>query len=139
MKLLTKTLCALLTAVASISALSTNAIAGEGAAASSAAFSIDGTGNVTGVAVSAAVGKHDAFAGAFNDSFLQENTAFAQGSAGTTTVTGLNSMTVGSITSASDPSLATNQANSFTSLTTVQIGTTSGDSVVQIGNGVVAR
>ncbi len=84
MKLLTKTLCAFLTTVASISALSTNAVAGEGGAAGSAAFTIDGTtGNVTGVAVSAAVGKQDAFGGAFQNSFLQENTAFAQVSAGT--------------------------------------------------------
>lgn len=38
MKLLIKTLCVVLTAAASISALSTNAIAGEGGAAGSAAF-----------------------------------------------------------------------------------------------------
>lgn len=136
MKSLTKTLCALLTTVASISALSTNAMAGEGGAAGSAAFSLDGTGNVTGVAVSAAVGKQDAFAGAFNDAFLQDNTAFAQGSAGTIAVTGLGSMTVGNITSVSDPALGTNQANSFTSQTTVQIGTSSGAPVVQVGNQV---
>lgn len=134
MRSLTKTLCALLTTVASISVLSTNAIAGEGGAAGSAAFSTDGAGNVTGVAVSAAVGKQDAFAGAFNDAFMEENTAFAQGSAGTITVTGLGSLTVGSITSAADPALATNQANSFTSQTTVQIGTSDGAPVVQVGN-----
>lgn len=129
MKLLTKTLCACLTAVANVSALSTNAMAGESGAAGSAAFQTDGSSSVIGVAVSAAVGKQDAFAGAFNDSVNGNNTAFAQGLAGTIAVMGLGSM---SITSSNDPDLTTSQQNSFTAATTVFIGTVSGAPVVRI-------
>ena len=125
-------MCVCLIAVASISALSTNAMAGEGGAAGSAAFQTDGLGSVIGVAVSAAVGKQDAFAGAFNDSVSGNNTAFAQGSAGTIAVTGLGSMSIASITSSSDPDLTTSQQNSFTAATTVLIGTVSGAPVVRI-------
>ena len=131
MKLLTKTLCACLSAVANVSALSTNAMAGESGAAGSAAFQTDGSSSVIGigVAVSAAVGKQDAFAGAFNDSVNGNNTAFAQGLAGTIAVMGLGSM---SITSSNDPDLTTSQQNSFTATTTVFIGTVSGAPVVRI-------
>jgi len=129
MQLLTKTLCICLTAVANVSALSTNAMAGESGAAGSAAFKTDGSSSVIGVAVSAAVGKQDAFAGAFNDSVNGNNTAFAQGLAGTIAVMGLGSM---SITSSNDPDLTTSQQNSFTAATTVFIGTVSGAPVVRI-------
>ena len=129
MKLLTKTLCACLSAVANVSALSTNAMAGESGAAGSAAFQTDGSSSVIGVAVSAAVGKQDAFAGAFNDSVNGNNTAFAQGLAGTIAVMGLGSM---STTSSNDSDLTTSQQNSFTAATTVFIGTVSGAPVVRI-------
>lgn len=104
-------------------------MAGKGGAAGSAAFQTDGSSSVIGVAVSAAVGKQDAFAGAFNDSVNGNNTAFAQGWAGTIAVMGLGSM---SITSSNDPDLTTSQQNSFTAATTVFIGTVSGAPVVRI-------
>lgn len=104
-------------------------MAGKDGAARSAAFQTDGSSSVIGVAVSAAVDKQDAFAGAFNDSVNGNNTAFAQGSAGTIAVMGLGSM---SITSSNEPGLTTSQQNSFTAATTVFIGTVSGAPVVRI-------
>ena len=101
---------------------------GKDGAAGSAAFQTDAS-SVIGVAVSVAVDKQDAFAGAFNDSVNGNNTAFAQGSAGTIAVTGLGSM---SITSSNDPDLTTSQQNSFTAATTVFIGTVCGAPVVRI-------
>jgi hypothetical protein len=111
--------------------LSSAAFAGEGGAAGSAAFMIQG-GNVTGVAVSAGIGKQDAFAGAFNNSD-GENTAFAMGSAGTINVNTLGSMNIGSIGSSNDQTLGTAQANNFAATTSVQIGIGNGDAVVVIG------
>jgi hypothetical protein len=111
--------------------LSSAAFAGEGGAAGSAAFTINGTGSVTGVAVSAGIGKQDAFAGAFN-SATGDNTAFAMGSAGTISVNTLASMTVGTIASNDDQALGTSQANNFAATTSVQIGTKSDDEVVTI-------
>ncbi|WP_009630518.1 hypothetical protein [Synechocystis sp. PCC 7509] len=121
MKLLTKTLYVCLTTVASISALSTNAMAGEGGAAGSAAFTIV-EGSVTGVALAAAIGKQTAFAGAFNDAFLEENTAFAYGSAGVITIRGLAPLAINSVSSVGDPALDIPQSNSFGDSTTVLIG-----------------
>ena len=70
--------------VCSALGLATVARAGEGGTAGSAAFTIDG-GNVTGVAVSAAVGKENASSAAFNyeaGSGVQ-NSAWSLGTAGT--------------------------------------------------------
>ena len=117
---------------ASIFGIASHALAGEGGAAGSAAFQLNSSGTVTGVAVSAAIGKQDAFAGAFNDSSTGMNTAFAQGSAGVIGVNTLGSMTIGSISSSPDTSLGTAQGNSFTANTSVQIGSKSGDSVVNV-------
>jgi hypothetical protein len=111
--------------------LSSAAFAGEGGAAGSAAFTISPAGSVTGVAVSAGIGKQDAFAGAFNSS-TGDNTAFAMGSAGTINVNTLASMNVGSIGSSNDQTLGTAQANNFAATTSVQIGTVSGDAVVVV-------
>ena len=52
--------------VCSALGLATVARAGEGGVAGSAAFTIDTSGSVRGVAVSAAVGKENASAAAFN-------------------------------------------------------------------------
>jgi len=131
MKLLTKTLCALLTTAASISALSTNAIAGEGGAAGSAAFSINPDGSVSGVAVSAAIGKQDAFAGAFNDAG-SNNAAFAQGSAGTINISSLGSTSITNLTTSEDPQLGVDQGNSFDATTSVKIGTLNDSTVVNV-------
>jgi hypothetical protein len=123
---------AIILAAVSVSALglASSALAGEGGAAGSAAFTITG-GNVTGVAVSAGIGKQDAFAGAFNSS-TGDNTAFALGSAGTINVNSLTSMSVGSLATVEDPALATAQANTFAATSSVQIGTVSGDPVVVV-------
>jgi hypothetical protein len=124
---------AIVLAAVSVSALgmASGALAGEGGAAGSAAFTIN-EGSVTGVAVSAAIGKQDAFAGAFNDGTTGDNTAFALGSAGTISVSTLESMSVGLLSSESDPALGTAQANNFAANTSVQIGTGDGDKVVEI-------
>lgn len=114
----------------SVFGIASHAFAGEGAAAGSAAFSIDG-GAVTGVAVSAAIGKQDAFAGAFND-FDSNNAAFAQGSAGTISVSSLEPTSIGSLSSTADTQLGVDQGNSFDATTSVQIGTQSPNSVVNV-------
>lgn len=110
--------------------LTSAAFAGEGGAAGSAAFTITDS-VVTGVAVSAGIGKQDAFAGAFNSS-TGDNTAFAMGSAGTINVNGLGSMSVDSLGSSNDQDLTLAQANEFAATTSVQIGTGSGDAVVNV-------
>ena len=126
----------LLTTLLGALSLAPAAQAGEGGAAGAAAFSIDGGGNVTGVAVAAAVGKQDAFAGALNDPALANaNTAFALGSAGVITVTSID--IVGGFTGVSgtaDPALGTPQANNFgANAATIQIGTVGGDPLVNLG------
>ena len=111
------------------------AFAGEGGAAGAAAFTIQG-GEVTGVAVSAAVGKQDAFAGALNDpAGVAANTAFALGSAGVITVTSVDQTTgFTDVQGSADADLGTDQGNTFGSqAATVLIGNTSGDAVVDLG------
>jgi len=97
------------------------AFAGEGGAAAAAAFSIDATtGNVSGAAVSAAVGKQD---------------AFALGSAGVINVTSID-QTSGftGVQGTADDDLATNQGNSFSSeAATVRIGSVNGDAIADLG------
>jgi hypothetical protein len=130
MSIQSKVAIALAVISASALGLASSALAGEGGAAGSAAFTIN-TGSVTGVAVSAAIGKQDAFAGAFNEG-AGNNTAFALGSAGTINVNSIASMSLSSIGTNSDPTLGTAQANSFAATTSVQIGTQSGDPVVVV-------
>lgn len=103
----------------------TGALAGESGIAGSAAFSISG-GNVTGVAVSAAVGKQDA--SAFAHQSGTQNVAGALGSDGVITQT---IGTTGLVTSQAGAAgtLATN-ANTFsTGLGIISIGTASGDAI----------
>lgn len=126
-------------AIACLGALSLApiALAGEGGAAAAAAFTIDATtGNVSGAAVSAAVGKQDAFAGALNDpAGANANTAFALGSAGVINVTSID-QTSGftGVQGTADADLATNQENSFSSnAATVRIGSTDGDAIADLG------
>ena len=111
----------------------TVARAGEGGIAGSAAFTVDG-GNVTGVAVSAAVGKENASAAAFNyevGSGLQ-NSAWALGTAGTQDFTGVGDPLGFNVTPNADGDRATAQSNTFSAGTVnVQIGTTAGDAVVE--------
>lgn len=84
-----KVLVSVITIAASGFGFASNAFAGTGigGVAGSAAFDLDSNGNVTDVAVSAAVGKDTAYAGAVNDA--SDNTkieAFAAGSGGLITL-----------------------------------------------------
>ncbi|MGB3511990.1 MAG: hypothetical protein WBA93_22680 [Microcoleaceae cyanobacterium] len=113
----------------------TVARAGEGGIAGSAAFTVD-AGNVTGVAVSAAVGKENASAAAFNydtgGAAGLQNSAWALGSAGIQAFTGVGDPLGFGVTPTADADKANPQTNTFTEGTvTVQIGTTGGDAVVE--------
>ncbi|PSB23109.1 hypothetical protein C7B69_14965 [filamentous cyanobacterium Phorm 46] len=111
----------------------TVARAGEGGVAGSAAFTV-GTGSlVTGVAVSAAVGKENAAAHSFNYNGLNtnglQNSAFAIGTAGTLSLNGLGDPAGFSLNTIEDSNRAIAQANTFTAGGgyTIQLGTTSGN------------
>lgn len=84
------------------------ASAGEAGAAGSAAFTIDATGQVTGAAVSAAVGKNGATAASYNSGTT--NAAYSMGSGGALSV-GMGSGIVTSISDAADAAPATAQGN----------------------------
>ncbi|MEQ8963659.1 MAG: hypothetical protein RLP02_38100 [Coleofasciculus sp. C2-GNP5-27] len=108
--------------------------AGEGGVAGAAAFTVEGT-EVTGVAVSAAVGKEDAAAAAFNyDPTVNvsgvTNSAFAIGTAGVISATSIGAPESFSIDALEDSDRATEQSNSFTEGFSIEIGTASGESVV---------
>ena len=113
-----------------LNTFATVARAGEGGIAGSAAFTVDG-GAVTGVAVSAAVGKENAAAHSFNyngsnDNGLQ-NSAFAIGTAGTLSINGLGDPAGFSLNTVEDSDRGTAQGNSFTAGYTIQLGTGTGD------------
>jgi len=98
--------------------LASGAFAGEGGAAGAASFSTDSLGNVTGGAVSAAVGKNNAAATATNTTSFGNtaNTASSLGSAGSVNVITSSSPFGGTTTNISggtDPNLATPQANTL--------------------------
>ena len=119
--------------VCSALGLATVARAGEGGVAGSAAFTVDG-GNVTGVAVSAAVGKENASAAAFNYtgsvSGLQ-NSAWSLGTAGTQDFTAVGDANGFNVTSTEDSDRGTEMTNSFSADPfSIKLGTTSGDAVV---------
>ncbi|MEG4519481.1 MULTISPECIES: hypothetical protein [unclassified Microcoleus] len=115
----------------------TVARAGEGGIAGSAAFTVNGDGGVTGVAVSAAVGKENASAAAFNYSAAGggnalQNSAWALGSAGIQAFTTVGSPTGFDVTPVADADKANGQNNTFSAGTvTVQIGTGTGNAVVK--------
>jgi hypothetical protein len=107
--------------------------AGEGGIAGSAAFTIDATGKVTGVAVSSAVGKQDAAAHAFNYGAggTVQNAAFAIGSAGVISVNTVGDPNGSSYNTSADTALGTAQANTFSAGTVgIKLGTVSGDLLV---------
>ncbi|MGI0483839.1 hypothetical protein ACN4EK_00305 [Pantanalinema rosaneae CENA516] len=84
------------------------ASAGEAGAAGSAAFTINAGGQVTGAAISAAVGSNSAAAGSYNDGTA--NAAYSSGTSGTSTMT----MTSGVVSNmATANPVATNQANTL--------------------------
>lgn len=86
------------------------ASAGEAGAAGSAAFTINTNGQVTGAAVSAAVGSNGAAAGSYNDGATSTNAAYSSGTSGTTNIT-MTSGVVSGMTTANP--VATNQANTL--------------------------
>ncbi|WP_041622809.1 hypothetical protein [Phormidium nigroviride] len=115
----------------------TVARAGEGGVAGSAAFTVTNNA-VTGVAVSAAVGKENASAAAFNygnnffgNSNLQ-NSAWALGSAGTQNFQAVGDPNGFNVTPNADGNRGLAQTNTFSAGTvTVQLGTATGNAVVK--------
>lgn len=103
--------------------------AGEGGVAGSAAFTVNGTA-VTGVAVSAAVGKENAAAHSFNyngnNTNGLQNSAFALGTAGTLSLNGLGDPAGFNLNTVQDSARTVVQANTFTAGYTINLGTTSG-------------
>lgn len=120
----------------------TVARAGEGGIAGSAAFTVNGR-DVTGVAVSAAVGKENASAAAFNygSNFSRnespspsglQNSAWALGSAGTQSFQGVGNQNGFTVTPNADGARGVAQGNTFSAGTvTVQLGTANGSPVVK--------
>ncbi|MEG4811905.1 hypothetical protein QUA82_30480 [Microcoleus sp. F8-D3] len=111
----------------------TVARAGEGGVAGSAAFTVGGTG-VTGVAVSAAVGKRDAVAHAFNytgNTFGLQNSAFALGTSGQLNMGGIGDPSGSSYNTTMEDGtqILTNQGNTFTANAgfQIQLGTATGN------------
>ncbi|MEG5174428.1 hypothetical protein [Microcoleus sp. B3-D7] len=111
----------------------TVARAGEGGVAGSAAFTVNAD-KVTGVAVSAAVGKENAAAHSFNydggNANGLQNSAFAIGTAGTLSLNALGDPAGFSLNTIEDSARATPQSNTFTAGYTIQLGTTSGAPLV---------
>ena len=117
----------------------TVARAGEGGVAGSAAFTISpgmlgGASAVTGVAVSAAVGKDSAAAHSFNYTSsttggVLQNSAFAIGTGGTLEFTTLGNSTGFDLKTTADAARGTLQNNTFASGYNIQLGTTTGNVV----------
>ncbi|MBE9164687.1 MULTISPECIES: hypothetical protein [Microcoleaceae] len=107
----------------------TVARAGEGGVAGSAAFTVGANSLVTGVAVSAAVGKENAAAHSFNYSGLNtnglQNSAFAIGTAGTLSLNALGDPAGFNLNTVQDSARGTAQVNTFTAGYTINLGTTS--------------
>ncbi|HBK24663.1 MAG TPA: hypothetical protein DDZ60_19820 [Planktothrix sp. UBA10369] len=109
--------------------LSTVARAGEGGVAGSAAFTVNVDGKVTGVAVSAAVGKENAMAHAFNydgsNSNGLQNSAFSLGTAGALSLNGLGDPAGFALNTIEDSARTVVQANPFSTGYSIQLGTVS--------------
>lgn len=123
----------------SVLGLSSVALAGEGGVAGAAAFTINDTGDVTGVAVAAAVGKQDASAAAYNvpDSTLTtgvgvQNYAYSLGSAGVISISAMGDPENAEMAGSADTALADQQGNSFNAGApgAIQLGSASGDDLV---------
>ncbi|MGB3265572.1 MAG: hypothetical protein WBA89_16635 [Microcoleus sp.] len=112
----------------------TIARAGEGGIAGSAAFTVNDS-KVTGVAVSAAVGKENASAAAFNyavNGAGLQNSAWALGSAGIQAHQYVGSLDGFDVTPVADGDKTVAQRNTFSAGTvTVRLGTDSNDAVVK--------
>ena len=119
--------------VCSALGLATVARAGEGGTAGSAAFTVDSGGKVTGVAVSAAVGKENASAAAFNyeSGSGVQNSAWSLGTAGTQDFTAVGDGAGFNVTSTEDSARGTDQVSGFSADPfSIKLGTASGDTVV---------
>ena len=120
--------------VGSALGLTTVARAGEGGIAGSAAFTINGV-NVIGVAVSAAVGKENASAAAFNYDATNanglQNSAWSLGSAGIQDFNSVGDPSGLEVKADMDGDRGAAQGNTFSAdAFEVKIGTGSGDTVV---------
>ena len=117
--------------VCSALGLATVARAGEGGVAGSAAFTVDG-GNVTGVAVSAAVGKENASAAAFNYEVGSgvQNSAWSLGTAGTQDFQAVGDADGFNVNSTEDTVRATDAANSLDPFG-MNLGTSTGDTLIE--------
>jgi hypothetical protein len=117
----------------------TVARAGEGGVAGAAAFTITdnaGNANITGVAVSSAIGKENASAAAFNYDAANasglQNSAWSLGSGGIQTFSTVGAPAGFDVATTEDSARATEMTNSFNDSFSVKLGTTSGDSVADI-------
>ncbi|MCL2926437.1 MAG: hypothetical protein MGF17_17990 [Trichodesmium sp. MAG_R04] len=109
--------------------------AGEGGIAGAAAFTLDTSGNVLGVAVATAVGKENAAAASFNYTGGGiQNAAWSMGTAGTLGLTNIGSTTGFSANPVIEPTdrMDDAQANTFSNNTVnIKIGKTTGDDLIQ--------
>lgn len=113
------------------------ATAGEGGLAAGVSFGLDGGGNVLSVSAATAIGKTDALAVTFatSDGVVSSTSAAAYGASDAIFLGGVDNVDgrfrflegLGG-----DASLGRAQANTFGQTFSVQIGTTSGDSVVEL-------
>lgn len=124
----------LATSTIGIFGIASSAMAGEGGAAGSAAFTIN-SGSVTGVAVAAAVGKNSAFAGALNTGTF--NAAISLGSGGAIDTTIDSATGEFTIENFDDDALGSSQNNDLDSPHSVKIGSASGEDVVDFGDNTI--
>ena len=118
----------------------TVARAGEGGVAGAAAFTIidnSGTPNVTGVAVSSAIGKDSASAAAVNYAVAGsanelQNSAWSLGSGGVQTFTTVGAPAGFDVATSQDTDRGTGMTNTFDDSFSVKLGTSSGESVADI-------
>jgi len=125
---------ALVATVASLVGFSSVARAGEGGTAGAAAFTTDGAGNVTGAAVSAAVGKEGAAANSFNydgeHATGLQNSASAVGAAGAIEISTLGSPDGVTVETLQDTGRDEDQVNALDGYD-INVGTVSGDTLVE--------
>jgi hypothetical protein len=112
------------------------ASAGEGGLAAGVSFGLDGAGSVLSVSAATAIGKTDALAVTFatSDGLVSSTSAAAYGASDAISLTGMDNV-AGTLRFldglGGDASLGRAQANNFGQTFSVQIGTATGDSVVE--------
>lgn len=118
-------------AIATGALMSPAAFAGEGGVAGSAAFNLDPTGNVLGVATAASVGKNGASAWAFQEG--TSNSAGALGSGGAIDMNGFSASTVGNVNDSQDDFLNTEQDNDL-EYPAIKLGSDDGGEIVELND-----